>query len=384
MVSFDRKPVHVMNGTSLQTWSLQMQAKESSHLRVLDVLLATAKDFLSTKIEALPDLGAWRYDFVVCGMEEGAWDEDVIFDLSRDFERVPQSKFGHKDTVEFNFHISPKQDFPDTAFEQKPRTYTVIDQDFNIFWTYYPESRAVRGLIFYMGEEGTSETSHIFEELPKYHRYRSWPLLPALLSLQTELMSMRFWVDAESADIQALQLRTGYHNYTQCRGFSNEDPDIDLVAASKEANGLAANIITSVHCLQQITRLANFVSEESDSLANLVTSMDAVPPSFEWVHLLPQLKEHIGCWRRSSESLLDNAEAWKQKATLMVQTMFTLTTQRDQNLSIQIAQDSRTLARKATRDSTSMKAIAAVTMCFLPGTFIAVYHLSSAVISKSC
>jgi hypothetical protein len=48
-----------------------------------------------------------------------------------------------------------------------------------------------------------------------------------------------------------------------------------------------------------------------------------------------------------------------------------LTAQRDQNISILIAKDSRSLAISSKRDSTAMKTIAAVTMVFLPGTFVA-------------
>ena len=58
-------------------------------------------------------------------------------------------------------------------------------------------------------------------------------------------------------------------------------------------------------------------------------------------------------------------------SSLIISKLFNLTAQRDQNLSIQIAKDSRSLATSSARDSTSMKTIAAVTMIFLPGTFIA-------------
>ncbi len=59
--------------------------------------------------------------------------------------------------------------------------------------------------------------------------------------------------------------------------------------------------------------------------------------------------------------------------------LYTLTGQRDNRLNLQIAQASRAandlsiqIARAAKRDSTAMRIIAAVTLLFLPGTFIAV------------
>ncbi|KAF2834533.1 hypothetical protein M501DRAFT_922224, partial [Patellaria atrata CBS 101060] len=49
---------------------------------------------------------------------------------------------------------------------------------------------------------------------------------------------------------------------------------------------------------------------------------------------------------------------------IQLQVLFNLIAQEDQNTNIKIASASK-------RDSTSMKAIAAVTMAFLPGTFVA-------------
>ncbi|PVI01045.1 hypothetical protein DM02DRAFT_654943 [Periconia macrospinosa] len=68
-----------------------------------------------------------------------------------------------------------------------------------------------------------------------------------------------------------------------------------------------------------------------------------------------------------------------------MQGIFNLIAQRNQQISIALAQesaklayqstriaaDSRVLAKESKRDSTSMKAIAAVTMFFLPGTAVA-------------
>jgi hypothetical protein len=59
--------------------------------------------------------------------------------------------------------------------------------------------------------------------------------------------------------------------------------------------------------------------------------------------------------------------------------LYNLMQRQDNNLNLQIAKDSRTLAeaskelaRKSKRDSSSMKAIAVLTMFFLPGTAVAV------------
>lgn len=129
--------------------------------------------------------------------------------------------------------------------------------------------------------------------------------------------------------------------------------------------------------MQRILKFADFLLEECselDATFKPSSGADASQKALceDIMRSQAAVKSWTQVWRRKADALLDEVETWKHKATILVQTVFTLATQRDADMSIQIAQDSRTLAQKATRDSTSMKAIAAVTMCFLPGTFVAV------------
>jgi hypothetical protein len=50
--------------------------------------------------------------------------------------------------------------------------------------------------------------------------------------------------------------------------------------------------------------------------------------------------------------------------------LFNLIAQRDSKLNIRLAKDSRTIASSSKPDSTSMKTLAAVTVTFLPATFV--------------
>jgi O-antigen/teichoic acid export membrane protein len=49
--------------------------------------------------------------------------------------------------------------------------------------------------------------------------------------------------------------------------------------------------------------------------------------------------------------------------------LFHIITQKDTEVTISLAKDSRTIATASKRDSTSMKILAAVTVIYLPGTF---------------
>lgn len=51
--------------------------------------------------------------------------------------------------------------------------------------------------------------------------------------------------------------------------------------------------------------------------------------------------------------------------------LFNLIAQKEAKVGIAVAQDSRTLASASKEDSTAMKTLAAVTVVFLPGTFVA-------------
>lgn len=102
------------------------------------------------------------------------------------------------------------------------------------------------------------------------------------------------------------------------------------------------------------------------------------------------VQKESGRLLRSSEKNIQEGDALQLKASIPLQGLFNLVAQRDQNTNtkiaretkqlselakqdsartIQIAADSRTLARESNRDSTSMKAIAAVTMFVCGSTF---------------
>lgn len=86
------------------------------------------------------------------------------------------------------------------------------------------------------------------------------------------------------------------------------------------------------------------------------------------------MEHHASQVARNAQAMLREAESWQKKALILVQGIFNLIAQQDQNTSIGIARDSKTLAEESKRDSTSMKAIAIVTMTYLPGTFAAVFY----------
>lgn len=73
----------------------------------------------------------------------------------------------------------------------------------------------------------------------------------------------------------------------------------------------------------------------------------------------------------SSASCLQQLQSVRSPANLLPTQLFNLIAQKEAKVSIAVAEDSRTLASASKEDSTAMKTLAAVTVAFLPGTFVA-------------
>jgi Mg2+ and Co2+ transporter CorA len=97
------------------------------------------------------------------------------------------------------------------------------------------------------------------------------------------------------------------------------------------------------------------------------------------------MTEHLSTMLTKFAARRAEAAALQSRASIQIQGLFNIIAQREQELSRQLARDNiqltqatlqlgeatRQIAEDSKRDSTSMKAIAAVTMFFLPGTFAA-------------
>lgn len=275
------------------------------------------------------------------------------------------------DTVVFNSYIADDQNADSVSHG---RRFCLSDNMFGIYWHWDPTNRCTKALMYGMAGEGTRQMQQVWKRVSSApDSCLSHPLLVGVAALEAEVTEMKRWVASQSDELVRLHIDTGHHGYA-----TTEHRELDtskLAKMSRDVCGFAINISTSVLCLQRILKFADFLVDECEDLGVMLQQSPVDPNAtlrneLHKSHLTVRSRAQV--WRRRADALLDEAETWKSKADVLVQTVFTLTTQRDTGISIQIAQDSRTLAQQATRDSTSMKAIAAVTMCFLPGTFVAV------------
>ena len=86
----------------------------------------------------------------------------------------------------------------------------------------------------------------------------------------------------------------------------------------------------------------------------------------------------------SMEFLLSRNRIWKRwvanyiaRTTIRIDLFFNIANQNDNRINIDIASTSKRIAEEAKKDSSSMITIAAMTMLFLPGTFVSVSNLLS-------
>jgi len=206
-----------------------------------------------------------------------------------------------------------------------------------------------------------------------------------LLTLQAITISMQRWVAAQRHQVKEAQIKSGFHYYRDAMLQSGSyAEDIDFGKLSANVCGVAANMATSELCLRGLSDLAASILEQNTLFICGQTAINKDEAERASHHI----ERNVRFWAKECDFMLQGIVSWQHKASIVIQGLFNLIAQRDQKTNIAIARDSkilaeqsqkiayesRMIAEESKRDSTSMKAIAAVTICFLPGTFVAVSH----------
>lgn len=257
------------------------------------------------------------------------------------------------------------------------RSYQCTFHDSGVIWMWDPSKRCTKGLIY--TQQKLTQTDlplnqavRALATLKRYKHLRTNPMLLGLVRLEAEIYRLESRLASSGTSLAAIHVKTRLHNYT---GFDQimDVENVNLADLSADASTTAMDISTAITRLQAIQPSLDFVIDECRSLeAREFVSL----PTDALLRMVLASTSSISpltlSLKRSAGLDIDEGQRQQWNSEILVQTVFTLTNQKDQELSIQIARDSKTLAEQTTKDSTSMKAIAAVTMFFLPGTFIAV------------
>lgn len=254
-------------------------------------------------------------------------------------------------------------------------TYHIALGLFSLAFRYFPESKTCVGILLVQNYKDVA--AELIRDLNTHQVLISQPLLLPLLAQQALTRLVTSWLTQHTQVIIDAQAQTGYHHMLSLRKSSEF---VDYAELSAKISGTAVNIATNECCWRALAEHAECMVEElqGESYRPTLVSkseMDYVPAIF--------MQNHASRLARNARAMLHEAESWQKKALILVQGIFNLIAQQDQNTSIGIARDSKTLAEESKRDSTSMKAIAIVTMTYLPRTFRAVCFPGCAVL-RSC
>lgn len=248
-----------------------------------------------------------------------------------------------------------------------------ISHPFNwdMLWAYFPSTGTSVGIVRTWFED--YETNFLeLESLTTNFKgpTLSHPMLLGLFTLQILTHDAMANVREKGNHLYEAQRRTGFHVYDRLRSTDiyDEVHTSDLAAITKDILGAASNMTGWENASKQLVRFANFIIKEN---ARFSTSI-AVPDN-EWherlcLYIDEQSLKQIG----DAEGAHCDARAWLATAKFLLHGVLNLVSQRDANVTIGLSKDSKRIAEASRRDSTSMRAIAILTMFFLPGTFTAV------------
>ncbi|KAL9623305.1 MAG: hypothetical protein Q9160_002412 [Pyrenula sp. 1 TL-2023] len=296
-----------------------------------------------------------------------------------DVLEIPRNAYTVDDIVQSHV-FPPTLDECSVPLSTQILSRSVACGDSGIAWKFHRKTLTSTGVAWSTNEEGREEIEYILDKVVHLQPLLTHPSILGLLALQAMTLSMREWVEAKKEQVHQAQIKSGYHQYARVESGTTVG-NINYGKMSASVSGLAANLVTSEICLRGLHHLATSILEDNHSFTN--------DQSLAGKGDVRQAADYIGrqarFWGQECANLQADAAAWQRKASLVIQGIFNLIAQRDQNTSIGIAKDSRilaeqsqkiayesrVLAEESKRDSTSMKAIAAVTVFFLPGTFVA-------------
>ena len=248
------------------------------------------------------------------------------------------------------------------------RVYRVTTGRFDMVWACEMESQAISGLLAYSGRKSEFICNSLQKDLYVHRSLVKHRMLLALLAHVHITLEMEDRFNMQIDRVIDTMQDTGFHADMKFDGTIPQSDETDLGERSAKVSGMAANLVTTHLRSQGLLGLADFIQLECGRLA-LESSNES---SAGFLQSNRYIMQHAKCCALRSTAHRDEAASWRKQANIQVRGIFNLIAQRDQSQNIKIADASRALAEATKRDSTSMKALAVVTMCFLPGTFLAV------------
>lgn len=281
--------------------------------------------------------------------------------------------------------------FPGPGSGRDHKAYVLSMRWWTACWRYDSKTKSSVGIVFVEYAHVGDVQDQLARKLKQMHGLIEQPCFVGLVVALLERRQMTGWVHRNELNSQDAD--------NKLMEYMNTDLSPDPAEDSLDINNRAFWITMHNNRLNNLQLLLAAMSNENASFRR---ELEDVSETYEGSLLVDNAVEHLS---QSIHADILLCAAIRERATMQLATLMNIVGQRDTNLSIQIAASSRELAAEskedqklsiaianasrsiaadAKRDSASMKTIAAVTMIFLPGTFVAtVFSMPVFNLSKS-
>ncbi|KAF2006936.1 hypothetical protein P154DRAFT_480762 [Amniculicola lignicola CBS 123094] len=178
-----------------------------------------------------------------------------------------------------------------------------------------------------------------------------------------------FFIDAISADesLKEMQIDIDHRRESLIKHEKKyEDEDIIFDTATRELHRLARHWLTLTQDLTDFHIQLKFLKESYHKYVQL-----AQDPKHNWIVSAPSnIAESLDVLKSQCDNYVRWTTVYRDRTNIRINLLFHLVNQRESRTNTQIATSTAKVAEQTQRDSSSMITIAAVTMFFLPGTFV--------------
>lgn len=246
--------------------------------------------------------------------------------------------------------------------------------DWDLLWAYFPSTRTTVAIVRTWFDGYDTNFTQLENEITDFEGPTlAHPMLFGLLALQVLTSDAMGNVREKGNIIYDAQTLTGFHQYSRLRATDSDGHTIafDLGGVSRKVIGAASHITGWENATVQLAKFARFAQTENKRYLE-----KGLPQGTEGGRAVKRLCVYVD---EQAEKLIGDIDgachdsrAWLSTANFLLMGVLNVLGQDDSRVNIELAKDQKRIAEETKRDSTSMTAIAVVTMFFLPGTFTAV------------
>ncbi|KAL1842994.1 hypothetical protein VTJ49DRAFT_3471 [Mycothermus thermophilus] len=246
--------------------------------------------------------------------------------------------------------------------------------DWDLLWAYFPSTRTTVAIVRTWLDGYDSVFTHLEHEIKFFEGPTlAHPMLFGLLALQVLTSDAMSDVAEKGNVIYEAQTLTGFHQYRHLRAIDSDGHTVsfDLGGVSRRVIGAASRITGWDNATLEMVRFGDFIKTENERYleSNFLTGQGRSGRAIKrlCVYVKEQAEKVIGDIRGAHH----DSRAWLATANFLLMGVLNVLGHEDSQINIELAKDQKRIAEETKRDSTSMTAIALVTMFFLPGTFTA-------------